>query len=677
MVKTRIEKSHPAGAPWLRGAVLALTFALLTVYFLRPEYGIDIFWHVATGKHIVETGSFPETDIFNYQHEDRPWVTFEWLYEVAAHGLYELGGFRALRIANVVLLLLGFWLAWRLALRMLDGRFGAAFFVLAVLSVLFHDRIRIRPHVFNLLFLMMCAPAILGYFRGAGWRTFAWVVAIGVLWGNVHAGGVNVMVLMLGTLVLGGLLERWMLGATDVPLKPLVLWGLVLGGALALTPNFLQGNITAITMFQATQQITPEWHATWSYLGFGPVPHFLLCGVFPYLLAIPVVGQGAWLVLRKRRPGVLPGLLMSLVLLYLAHSSARFLYLAVLPLLVLMSWNLPVLDRIENRGRWIFAVAAAAFLATSVHYYFYVQRSGVVEAVEMLVHDLEPARFPEAAADFLVEADVDGRIFNQTEWGGYLSGRLFPGSRVFTDGRGNLDEDELNLVIESHRQPWTRERTLALANERHGLDLTIFKSPTFPAGWWDASRWLRIYNDPDADVFVRISPETNDIVQRAINYYTARGVELDERTSTGIRAFEREIARLGFQRWRAHPHHDKQLSELRQKASSDDVRLRRIGHMGLARLYARADLADEASREANAVLNGVPFHARALLWGAYARQLQGRFGEVEGPLHMALMLDEMSLYQLLGKTWRLNGFERRLAKNLLKWHTARRKTQVQ
>jgi hypothetical protein len=702
-----------------RSLLLALTFALLLVYFLRPEYGIDIFWHMKAGEHILDAGAFPTTDIFAYQHPERDWVTFEWLYQVGAHALHEWGGFMALRVVNVLLLTLGFALAFRLAYLLLERRFDLAWLLLVVLSVLYHDRIRIRPHVFNLVFLLMVARPLLTGFRGLDRRGWLALVGVGILWGNIHAGGVNVMIVMWGVVFGAGLIERLRLGETSLPLKPMFLWGLALAAGLALSPNYIQGNVTALTMFNATKLIIPEWHVTISYLGQGTAPHFLICGLLPYLLVVPVALQGAaraleldrrgtlaavgafallfgllmlslsegeavrlvgrlglyaalpglvaLVIIRLRRPDELPAWALALTLLYLSHLSARFVYLAVLPLLTLIRWNLPRLATFRARPVLV-ALLGLALLGTTVHYFFYVQRRGVAHAMEMLRYDVEPTRFPELAGDFLEESGASGRVFNQTEWGGYLLFRLFPEAKVFSDGRGNLDNDELVAVIETHK-PFNRARALGVTDRLYGFDLTVFERPTFPESYWDHARYLRVYNDPEVDIFLRRSAKSAAMEARMIRYYEARGVaapDLDDEGS--LVAFERAVARHGWGRWLERPFNRQRVQRLEARATSERPREQQRGHLGLARVMIHADLLDEASQHVNEVLARFPFHARALVLGAQVRYLQGRFDEVEGPLQMALLLDGFPTYGLLGKRYSLNGKEKRLAQALMDWN---------
>lgn len=713
--------------PLGRGLLLAATFGVFTFYFLRPEYDIDIFWHVKAGEWMVQHQAFPTTDIFNYQHPDREWVTFQWLYQVAAYALHSVGGFDALKLANIGLLALGFLAVWRLAYRLLDRRWWLAWLVLTAFSALYHDRIRLRPHVVSLVLEMLVAVPILERFQRSTWRTAVWMVAVAALWGNAHAGAVNVLLVMLGALVAGTLADRLALGATDVPVRRLLVTCGAIGAVLALSPNFIRGNWTAFTMFEATKLIIPEWKPTYSYLELGKAPHFVLCGLAPYLLVIPIAVQGslrllgqetrrAWihlavvaglillkigtapgaapafalplitwtfrlgvvatllyLFMHQRRPGVLAEMLIALALLLVAHTSARFAYLSILPFVILLRWNLPTLTRHAPSMGTLAVLASLGFLAITAHYYFFVQRQGIADAVQKLDYQLEPTRFPEGSAAFLAEAGVGGRIVNQTEWGGYLLYRLYPQATVFCDGRGNLDTEELVAVIETHK-PYERDRALEVTARRFGLDLAVFKAPVFPRGFWDSTRWRRIYHDPDEDVFLRLEDGASPWLAKAEAWYAARGIPAPAPSTVGgrpdpraIRAWERAVAAHWWQAWKARPFGAERLAALARKSASKRLGTHLSGLLGLARTAIEADQPDEGAQLVDQVLREAPFHARALLWGAFARHLAGREAEVAGPAQMALLLDGMPLYRLLGPAWRLKLTERVLADQLLKW----------
>jgi hypothetical protein len=55
--------------------------------------------------------------------------------------------------------------------------------------------------------------------------------------------------------------------------------------------------------------------------------------------------------------------------------------------------------------------------------------------------ETEAQHFPTAAVSFMAKQRPPGPIFNDYNWGGYLIGNLYPGYRVFIDGRTDLYGD--------------------------------------------------------------------------------------------------------------------------------------------------------------------------------------------------------------------------------------------
>jgi len=47
----------------------------------RPIWNIDLFWHVAVGREVMD-GGIPARDVFSAADANAPWTTFQWGYEV-------------------------------------------------------------------------------------------------------------------------------------------------------------------------------------------------------------------------------------------------------------------------------------------------------------------------------------------------------------------------------------------------------------------------------------------------------------------------------------------------------------------------------------------------------------------------------------------------------------------
>src|SRR2546425_10879589 len=57
---------------------------------IRPLNANDLFWHLAAGRHILDTGSIPRTDPFSFASDGGGWIDHEWLWQVGAQALYTV-----------------------------------------------------------------------------------------------------------------------------------------------------------------------------------------------------------------------------------------------------------------------------------------------------------------------------------------------------------------------------------------------------------------------------------------------------------------------------------------------------------------------------------------------------------------------------------------------------------
>src|SRR5438874_3742272 len=97
-----------------RLAAIALLL-LIAIAAVGPIRSYDFFWHLATGRWIVDHHALPAYDPFALASAHVPWINGEWLYEVALEGAYAVGGFRGISWINAVFVALifvaGFWFA--------------------------------------------------------------------------------------------------------------------------------------------------------------------------------------------------------------------------------------------------------------------------------------------------------------------------------------------------------------------------------------------------------------------------------------------------------------------------------------------------------------------------------------------------------------------------------------
>ena len=123
------------------------------------------------------------------------------------------------------------------------------------------------------------------------------------------------------------------------------------------------------------------------------------------------------------------------------------------------------------------------------------------------VSEFDPKIFPEGALPCTPTQNATHRIWAQDQWGDYLIYRLYPGTKVFIDGRSdfygdNFGEDYLGTL--DVQVGW--EKPL----DRYGID-TIVVAPTLAlSSTLKVSRnWRVVYDDHVSVVFRRNGPAPN------------------------------------------------------------------------------------------------------------------------------------------------------------------------
>lgn len=143
-------------------------FVAIALAAIAPIRNYDLFWHLATGRWIVEHRALPLVDPFAVASDKREWINGEWLYEVFAYGLHELAGIPGLSVARALLAALIFTLAFFFSKR--DALLTAVAFAGAMATFDF------RPSSVALLFVVLAIAA----------RSTVAHAILSVLWINIH-----------------------------------------------------------------------------------------------------------------------------------------------------------------------------------------------------------------------------------------------------------------------------------------------------------------------------------------------------------------------------------------------------------------------------------------------------------------------------------------------------------
>jgi hypothetical protein len=466
---------------------LALAAILLMACFSTEVADSDTFWHLETGKYLVERRQLPIPDPFSFttylgtplpgEETVRAFnLTHEWLAQTLMYLAYAGGGFGGLVLLRAGLMtafcgMVGLWTYRRSA--GFYGALGAAFVTGFIASYFSSD----RPY--QITYALTMATILILEYRRSMWL----LPPLFLFWANCH-GGFFLGFVVLGTYCAESLWQQvrgkpragqrrlWMVTAVCVP-------------AAFLNPNgFLTLWVLAAYRQSSLQNTLYEWQkpALWP-------PTFL-----NLLLGCAV----AVLVWQRRRTRAVDWLLLGLFgWAYLTALRNTNLMAMVAPMLIasLVPWK-RVLPAWTD---W----AAALLLVAALAVPFARGRAFQLRSAEW--------KYPAGAADFLLAHHIAQPMFNTYEKGGYLMWRCWPEQRSFIDGRGLNETVFADYQRIAKYLPGARELL-----DRYGIQVVVMNAfeansgstYVLPLALADPAEkeWKMVFADAGATVFLRHPP---------------------------------------------------------------------------------------------------------------------------------------------------------------------------
>jgi len=462
----------------------------------------DIFWQLLSGKYLWQTKSFVRTDLFTLAADVPRWEHC-WLHDLIYYGVYSFSGYVGMSLlkgglvaatAGVMVAAARVRRASILSVLCLSGP------VFLLTSWVWLD----RPQLWTLLFFVTYLY-ILERYRRDGGRIVWSLPLLMVPWANLHAGAV------LGVVVVGaylggeiihrivGRLKKSQPFCAGVPVLLLPFLGLFI--ALLVTPYGLTplkvllnvGSLGAASGV-VSQLYNYDWYPP-NFSGFSSF-YYIAAGTCCLLLA-------AW----KRC--FLTDLLLLGGLWYMGNTLARHIPFFLLAVAVIMpTYCDNLIDRLRQRwklltlpiffrGAWVVALGIIIGFAVPVY-----QANGFFNT------GLKSWNWPVNATAFVQEQRLPGNLFNQYNYGEYLSWILYPDYKVFFDSRQNsLDMFKKGLQVSYGIIGWEKVLNDYDVNTIVMKACTWFPSERYPLldRMASSANWSLVFGDESSLVFVRNS----------------------------------------------------------------------------------------------------------------------------------------------------------------------------
>jgi hypothetical protein len=396
--------------------LVAVIFGFSVKQFAEP----DIWWHLRNAAYLLQHHSVPRVDTYSFGAAGLPWLDTEWLSEIPfLLGFKAMGlqGLLAVYFAVLVLIYIGVYCrSCRAGADCKDA-------TLTTLLAIFLGAVSIGPR--TLLFGWLCMVGmllVLDHFQRTG--KGLWLLPpLFTLWINLHGSwifGVVVLVAMIAAGLVQGewglvVARRW----TSGELKKLLLVLVTSSAALFVNPYGYKVPLYPFEVFfrqQRALQAVEEWQSVDFNTGTGKLALMMVLA----LLAAALFSRRRWR---------LDEVLLTAFALWAALSHVRFLFFAGLVLVPILAPRLqlfPPYDRQIDKP-WLNAAIMAAVMASLIFFF---------PSAEQLQQKVDE-EYPTAALEFMQRQHLNGRVFNQYVWGGYMEWNA-PELKPFIDGRANV-----------------------------------------------------------------------------------------------------------------------------------------------------------------------------------------------------------------------------------------------
>ena len=491
-----MKKKIPLQIDWASYLFAAAATILTWLLVVRPPWDPDLGWHIRNGEDVWHWGA-PRGDLYSHTMAGYPWVSHEWLTDSLMYLVDHYWGLVALS-AIFATITVG---AYLVAARVSRTRWESVGVSIIVAALVAMSIVGIRPQMLTLLGLAVTLWLLFRWRDDPKNKLIYWLPLVLLIWVNLHGSfaiGLFLMAVFGVIELIKYLLRRsnkFNIAGRGLSLPELV--QLIGVGVASFAVTFINPYTWRIydelfrTIFNsAVRQGINEWlPVTFSH----PSSYNLIIyTAFVMLLLVfsirKVDSTKVWI---------------GGIFLLLSISSWRNMPLFPLVTLPLLAEMIEVLAprgiSYYLRSGWVILILLGLVGYVGYDRYFAVIPLSTNEALMG-----SQQNYPYAAAQYIKQEQLPGRMFNEYNWGGYLIWKL-PEKKVFIDGRMAIWQTKTQNVFRDYLTISHAESGALELLDRYGVDLVL----TYTGGSLGqylpahADNWQLVYQDKLASIFTR------------------------------------------------------------------------------------------------------------------------------------------------------------------------------
>ena len=462
----------------------------------------SIGWHLGSGRWMIEHREVLDHDVFSFTADGADWIDHEWLFQIIVAGLFDLGGAPLLVVMRMLLVVALMLLLLRIGTASgLDPPVALLFAAVCVFAA--RPRFFLRPELFTLLLLPLAMWLFARRSQGRWWPLpLVLVVALGA---NLH-GAILVAPILISVWFSGEVLEQVIRRRVDR--SDLVSGALGVGAAFLAPLLNPHGWLIWTVPFHLAEMVrqphipNPEW--------ISPTPVEAPALYLAMFFAAVALVFGS----RSPRNWLTTAATAALALKHIRNIGLFFVLLPQSVAPALARW--PIFAAEKNAGSSRQRVRLALCLTL-------VGLLGVAAMARpwpRVGFTFAERWYPDRALDFLAENNLlEGRLYNDVRFGGWLILNGYPERQIFLDDRNEIHEPLLRQIWEIFGRSDVSAWEDLLESWRIDTVLLRYHEPirvTNPDGedlgrrgfstlWFHSQRWATVYWDDVAMVLVRRS----------------------------------------------------------------------------------------------------------------------------------------------------------------------------
>jgi hypothetical protein len=477
---------------WFIFVLLVAFFLLLFIVFLPPGRLLldpDLYWRIATGRKIWESGSLPQVDEFSHTFRGHPWIERDWLGDLSFFGAYSLLGWRGVAAITAGAIALAYALLFLMLARTM--RLTVAIGVAAVALGLSVSHLHARTQIFSDGLMVVWAAALVRAVDTKSSPSLMLLLPVMTLWANVH--GSFMAALALAVVLAAEAVLESPSGERLLVIRKWTVFLVAAVGAACITPYGARSFLSAFQVVVANE--SKAYINEWQAVSFNNGRLTILSVLALVFLAL----------LNGVKIGFYRLTILLLITAYML-TAVRFIFLfnIIAPLLLATPLTrqfrfLRLSEQVATQPKFFTTISQLGRRGLHASY-------GVIAiiilATGVLDDSVKPSRqiSPEGSVDYIFAHNLHGNIYNGYDFGGYL---IFRGLPTFIDGRTEMLFGD-GFITESRRIVFQRPREFIGYLDKYRISIGLVAPNSLESQEFRASSdWIGVYSDDISELFVK------------------------------------------------------------------------------------------------------------------------------------------------------------------------------